>query len=65
MPSLLSDEYMDAMDSGVDSDHDLVSTEMLEKFVSEVSLIHALIEEKIVIKYVIVFSKDNRNLNER
>ena len=30
MPSLLSEEEMDAMDSGDESDHDLISTEMLE-----------------------------------
>ena len=61
MPLLLSEEDMDAMDSGDDSEHDLISTEMLEKFVTEVSLIRTLIEEKPVIKYVIVLSKDNRN----
>ena len=30
MPSLLSEENMNAMDYGDDSDHDLISTEMLE-----------------------------------
>ena len=30
MPPLLSEEEMDAMDSGYESDHDLISTEMLE-----------------------------------
>ena len=30
MPPILSKEYMDAMDSGDDSDHDIISTEMLE-----------------------------------
>ena len=30
MPPLLSREDMDAMDSGDESDHDIISTEMLE-----------------------------------
>ena len=30
MPPLLSEEEMDAMDSGNESDHDLISTEILE-----------------------------------
>ena len=30
MPPLLSEEEMDSMDSGDESDHDLISTEMLE-----------------------------------
>ena len=30
MPPLLSEEEMDAMDSGDESDHDLISTDMLE-----------------------------------
>ena len=30
MPQLLSKEEMDVMDSGDESDHDLISTEMLE-----------------------------------
>ena len=31
MPPLLSEEEMDAMDYGDELDHDLISTEMLEK----------------------------------
>ena len=30
MPPLLSEEDIDAMDSGYESDHDIISTEMLE-----------------------------------
>ena len=56
---------MYAMDSGDDSEHDLISTEMLENFLTEVSLIRTLIEEKPVIKYVIVLSKENWNEKER
>ena len=65
MPPLLSEEEMYAMDSCDESDHDLISTKKLETFVTEVSLIWALIEEKPVIKYVIVLGKDNRNVKER
>ena len=35
MPTLLSEEDMDAMDSGNESDHDLISTEMLEEICDE------------------------------
>ena len=31
MPPIFSEEDMDAMDSGNESDHDLISTEMLEE----------------------------------
>ena len=31
MPPLLSEEDMDAMDSGDESDHGIISTEMLEE----------------------------------
>ena len=30
MPALMSEEEMDAMDSGDESDHDILSTDMLE-----------------------------------
>ena len=44
-----------------DSEHDIMSTEMLEDtFVTEVSLIQTLFKERPVIKYVIVLGKDNR-----
>ena len=49
------------MNSGNESDHDLISTEMLEKSMTEVSLIGALTEERNVIKYVIALVKDNWN----
>ena len=38
MPPILSKEEIDAMDSGNESYYDLISTEMSEKFVTEVSL---------------------------
>ena len=31
MPPLISEEEMDAMDSGEESDHDLISTDMLKE----------------------------------
>ena len=64
MPPLLREEDMDAMDYGDVSDHDLIYTEMLEKFVTEVIPIQTLIGEKPVIKCVVVLSKDNRNGKE-
>ena len=45
MPPLLSEEEIDAMDSGNESDHDLISKEIYHKtFVTEVSLILMLIK---------------------
>ena len=60
----MREEEIDAMDYGNDSEHDLISMKMLEKFVTEVSLILTLIEDKHVIKYVIVLGKDNQNEKE-
>ena len=50
MPPLLRKEEMDAMDSDDKSDYDPISMEMLETFVTEVSLIRTLTEERHVIK---------------
>ena len=41
---------MDAMNSGDESDHDLISTEMLEDIVTELRPIQRLREEKHIIK---------------
>ena len=60
----MREEEIDAMDYGNESEHDLISMKMLEKFVTEVSLILTLIEDKHVIKYVIVLGKDNQNEKE-
>ena len=57
MPPLLIEEVMATMDSGDESYHDLISTEMLETFLTEVSLTQTLIEKKSNIKYVIVLGK--------
>ena len=64
MPPLLIKEELGAMDYGDESDHDTISTEILDTFVMEVSLIRTLIGEKQVIKYVILLRKDNRNGKE-
>ena len=61
MPPLLSEEEIDAMDSGDESDHDLISTEMLEKIVTKVSLVLTFIGDKHAIKYVSVLGKYNWN----
>ena len=61
----MSKEKINAMDSGNESDHDPISTEMFEKMVTEVSLIQTIIEEKHVIKYVIALGKYNWNKKER
>ena len=65
MQPLLSEEGMDAMDSGDESDHDLKSTEMLEKNVTEVIPILTLIKDKPDIKYVTVLGKGNWNGKKR
>ena len=65
MPPLLREEEIDAVDSGNESDHDLISTETLKTFVIEVSLIRISIEEKHVRKYMIVLGKDNWNGKDR
>ena len=66
MPPLLSKEEMDAMDYGDESDHDLISTDMLEN-ICDGSQSHPKVNkiEALVIKYVIILIKDNRNGNER
>ena len=61
---MMSKQDMDAMNSGDESDHDLISTEMLEDIATEVRPIRTLTEEKHVIKYVIVLGKYNRNGKE-
>ena len=64
MSPLMSEEEMDAMDSGEESDHELISTEMVEDIRVEVSLVLTLIKEKPFIKYVILIIQDNRNGKE-
>ena len=64
MSPLMSEEEMDAMDYGEESDHELISTEMVEDIRVEVSLVLTLIKEKPFIKYVILIIQDNRNGKE-
>ena len=45
VPSLMSEEYMDAMDSGDKSDHDLIFTEMLED-IRDVSQSHPNVNQR-------------------
>ena len=45
MPTILSKEDMDVIDSGNDSDHDLISTEMLED-ISDVSQSHSNVNQR-------------------
>ena len=55
MPPLLSKEEMDAMDSGDESDHDIISTKMLEE-ICDRSQSHPnvnMIEEHYKIRYCI------------
>ena len=56
---------MDSMNSGDGSDHDLISTEMLEDIRDGGKTIQTLTEEKHVINYAIVLGQDNRNVKER
>ena len=61
---MMSEQDMENYNSGDDSDHDLISTEMLED-IRDGSQTHPNVrEEKHVIKYVIVLGKDNRNGKE-
>ena len=60
IPPLLSEEEMDAMDSGDESDHDLISTEMLEDIHYGSQSRPNFIKEKPVIKYVILLGRDNQ-----
>ena len=45
MPPLLSEEEMDSMDSGDESEHDLISTQMLEK-ISDGSQCHPSVNQR-------------------
>ena len=49
MPPLLSEEDMDAMDSGDESDHDIISTEMLED-ICDISQTHPSKEYRYIIR---------------
>ena len=57
---------MDAINSGDEPDHDLISTEMLED-ISDGSQNNPNVNrtKKYIIKYLIVLGKDNQNGKER
>ena len=58
---MMGEQDMDDMNSGDESDHDLISTEMLED-IREGSHTHLNVNRREArYKYVIVLSKDNRN----
>ena len=62
---MISEQDMDAINSGDESDHDLISTEMLED-IRDGSQTHPNVNKrKARYKYLIVLSKDNRNGKER
>ena len=65
MMPLLNKEEMDAMDSGDESYHDLISTEMLED-IHDGSQSHTRVNQREARykKYVIVLGKENRNRTE-
>ena len=61
----MSKQDMEDLNSGDESDHDLISTEMLED-ISDGGQTHPNINKgKHVIKYVIVLGKGNQNGKER
>ena len=60
---MMSKQDMEVINSGDESDHDLISTEMLED-IRDGSKTHPNAEEQHVIKYVIVLGKENINGKE-
>ena len=56
---------MDAMDSGDESDHDPISTEMLEDVRDRIQSCPSVNRREAHYKKVIVLSKDNRNGKDR
>ena len=61
---MMSEQDMDAINSGNESDHDLISTEMLED-IRERSQTHPNVNKREArYKYVIVLGKYNRNGKE-
>ena len=61
---IMSKQDMDAMNSDDDSDHDLISTEMLED-IRDVNHTHPKVNRREArYKYMIVLNKDNRNGKE-
>ena len=61
MPPLLSEEEMDAMDSGDDSDDEPMSTEMLEDILDGSQYHPSVNSIEARYKYLVVLNKDNCN----
>ena len=61
---MMSKQDMDNINSGDESDHDLISTDILEDICDGSIPIRTLTEEKHVTKYVILLDKDNQNGKE-
>ena len=57
---MMNKQDMDAINSGDESDRDLISTEMLEDIHDGSQTHPKLTEDKHVMKYVIVLGKDNQ-----
>ena len=63
--TMMSKQYMDAINAGDESDNDLISTEML-KDIRDGSHTHPNVNRREArYKYVIVLGKDNRNGKDR
>ena len=64
MPSLLSKEEMDAMNSDNGSDHDLIFTEILENICDGIQSHLKVNRREASYKFVIVLGKDNQDKKE-
>ena len=62
---MMREQDMDAINSSDESDHDIISTEMLED-ICDGSQTHPNVNiREALLKYVIVLGKDNQNGKER
>ena len=62
---MMSKQDMENMNSNDESDHDLISTDMLEDIRDGIQNHPNVIKGNHIIKYVIVLCKGNRNGRER
>ena len=61
----MNEQYMDAMNYGDESDHDLISTEMLEDINDRIQTHQNVNKREPRCKYLIVLSKGNPNGKEQ
>ena len=61
---MMSEQDMENINSGNESDHDLVSTDMLEDICDRIHTHTNIIKREARYKYVIVIYKENRNVKE-